>query len=98
MIWVWLMLSFFTAANGVWLLLNWCDSRDNSNEALQIAAQKAEAQNLLRNAKNISWAADIDRETKVCSECHRLVVRHTTDENGKTTCINCSATLARANG
>jgi hypothetical protein len=93
MIWVWVMLSIFTAANGVWLYLNWRDRQRIQNEVLQISAQRHEAMLLLQQAKD----SQNEMPHRVCAECNRIVARYSV-ENGFVICPNCAMKLARANG
>lgn len=63
---------------------------------MEVSAEtkKAEADSLLRKAKQVAAAATMRQEYKVCSACQRIVVQHQ-DDNGIVLCVNCATDLAR---
>ena len=91
MIAVHLLLAIWLLANATWSILNWRDTQQKTRlyRAADLSARSmiAEAEMLLRRARSAVKAEDF----KVCSECKRIVAKHETDSDGKTTCLNCLA-------
>jgi len=83
------------AANLYWAYLNWRARAEHQTNTLKEWANLAElrekAMSVLRDATTLATKAAADREHKVCDVCQRIVARHSTDAEGKTTCINCAA-------
>jgi cytochrome c553 len=90
-----ILVLIMTLLNGVWAIQNWRHSRANVKTSLDAASMQASAELFLKSARKIFERSKMEQEFAVCSECHRLVTRHDTDENGKTTCVNCAANLVK---
>ena len=86
-----LLLAIWLLANTAWSILNWRDTQQKTKlyRAADLSARSmmAQAEMILRRAKVAVEAEDF----KVCSECKRIVAKHETDSDGKTTCVNCLA-------
>jgi len=96
-------LTVWMLINALWSIQNWRthNGRIKFYRAMDLSAEstKQQAFALLRNARKAVSAAALEQEHKVCSECKRIVVRHSTEKdhhgNEVTTCANCLATQAK---
>ena len=96
MLTMWIILILFALGNCWWSWKNWAMREEHTNARLEdlaeIAKVKRSAMELFRTAE----LSAVQQEHKVCATCHRIVVKHSTDEAGVTTCVNCAAD--RVNG
>jgi hypothetical protein len=94
-----IILCLAAIGNGAWSIFNWRNHQGHLKlfRLMEVSAEtkKAEADTLLRKAKQIATAATMHLEYKVCSVCQRIVVQHDLDDNGVVRCVNCATDLAR---
>jgi hypothetical protein len=93
---VYVMLALFTLANGTWAVLNWREKKACERSISNVESLQGAAKEQLRKA--LKLAEESTNEFKVCAECKRIVARHSTDEQGVTTCVNCAAKKVLVNG
>jgi len=64
----------------------------------KLTALITEAESSLKRSRQLfanAQMSSIEQEHKVCSHCERIVTKHTTDDEGKTVCVNCAKNLTQ---